>query len=218
MKIKWYGHAAFQITTEKGIRIIIDAYESGSFSGALSYDKIEDEADIVLTSHDHADHNYTKDIRGKYNHISKAGDHEIKDIKIKAIPCFHDSLGGKKGGSNLIFVITADDLNLVHMGDIGHALDSELLKKIGKVDILLLPVGGFFTIDAAMAQKIMNDIKPSITVPMHYKTQKCNFPIAPVEDFTKNQGNVRILKESEIEIKKDTVPKKPEIIVLQHAL
>jgi L-ascorbate metabolism protein UlaG (beta-lactamase superfamily) len=218
MKIKWYGHSAFQITTEKGIRIIIDPYESGSFSGALSYGKIEDEADIVLTSHDHADHNYTKGIRGKYKHISKAGDHEIKDIKIKAIPCFHDSLGGKKGGSNLIFVITADGLNLVHMGDIGHSLDPELLKKIGKVDILLLPVGGFFTVDAAMAQKIMNDIKPGVTVPMHYKTQKCNFPIAPVEDFTKNQANVRILKESSVVIKKETLPQEPEIIVLQHAL
>ncbi len=218
MKIKWYGHSAFQITTEKGIRIIIDPYESGSFSGALSYGKIEDQADIVLTSHDHADHNYTKDIKGKYNHISKAGDHEIKDIKIKAIPCFHDSLGGKKGGSNLIFVITADGLNLVHMGDIGHSLDQELLKKIGKVDILLLPVGGFFTVDAVMAQKIMNDIKPSITVPMHYKTEKCNFPITPAENFTKNQANVCILKESSVVIKKETLPKEPEIIILQHAL
>jgi L-ascorbate metabolism protein UlaG (beta-lactamase superfamily) len=218
MKIKWYGHSAFQITTEKGIRIIIDPYESGSFGGALSYGKIEDQADIVLTSHDHADHNYTKDIKGKYNHISKAGDHEIKDIKIKAIPCFHDSLGGKKGGSNLIFVITADGLNLVHMGDIGHSLDPELLKKIGKVDILLLPVGGFFTVDAAMAQKIMNDIKPGVTVPMHYKTEKCNFPITPVENFTKNQANVRVLKESSVVIKKETLPQEPEIIILQHAL
>ena len=218
MKIKWYGHSAFQITTEKGIRIIIDPYETGSFSGTLSYGKIEDDADIVLTSHDHADHNYTKDIRGNYNHISKVGDHEIKDIKIKAIPCFHDSLGGKKGGSNLIFVITADGLNLVHMGDIGHSLDPELLKKIGKADILLLPVGGFFTIDAAMAQKIMNDIKPGVTVPMHYKTQKCNFPIAPVEDFTKNQANVHVLKEASFVIKKETLPPEPEIIVLHHAL
>ena len=203
MKIKWYGYSAFHITTEKGIRIIIDPYESGSFGGTLSYGKIEDEAEIVMTSHDHADHNHIKDIRGKYNHVSKAGDYEIKDIKIIAIPSFHDSVGGKKGGNNLIFVITADGLNLVHMGDIGHSLDSELLKKIGKVDILLLPVGGFFTIDAAMAQKIMNDIKPGVTVPMHYKTQKCSFPIAPVEDFTKNQKNVRILKESSVVIKKE---------------
>jgi L-ascorbate metabolism protein UlaG (beta-lactamase superfamily) len=218
MKIKWYGHAAFKISTAEGIRIIIDPYESGSFSGTLSYGKIEDIADIVLTSHDHADHSYIKDISGKYNHVSKAGDYEIKNIKIKAIPCFHDSLGGKKGGSNLIFVITADDLNLVHMGDIGHGLDSELLKKIGKVDILLLPVGGFFTVDAAMAEKIMNDIKPSVTVPMHYKTAKCNFPITPVDDFTKNKKNVRMLKESSVVIKKETLPKEPEIIVLQYAL
>ncbi len=96
MKIKWYGHAAFQITTDKGTKIIIDPYEPGSFSGALSYGKIEDKADIVITSHDHADHNYIKDIPGKYNHVSKAGDYGIKDVKIKAIPSFHDSIGGKK--------------------------------------------------------------------------------------------------------------------------
>ena len=218
MKIKWYGHSAFQIITEKGTRIIIDPYESGSFSGALSYGQIEDEADIVLTSHDHADHNYVKDIKGKYDHINKAGEREIKNIKIKAIPCFHDSAGGKTRGSNLIFVITADGLNLVHMGDIGHPLDPALVKKLGKVDILLLPVGGFFTVDAVIAQKIMHDIKPGITVPMHYKTQKCNFPIAPVEEFTKNQKNVRLLTESSVVIKKETLPREPEIIVLQHAL
>jgi L-ascorbate metabolism protein UlaG (beta-lactamase superfamily) len=218
MKIKWYGHSAFQITTNKGTRIIIDPYESGSYGGTLSYGKITDKADIVLTSHDHPDHNYIKDIQGKYKHISKAGDYEIKDIKIKAIPCFHDSVGGKKGGSNLIFVITADGLNLVHMGDIGHPLDQEMLKKIGKVDILLLPVGGYFTIDALQAAKLMNTLQPSITIPMHYKTDKCGFPITPVEEFTKNQNNVRVLKESEIEIKKDTLPKKSEIIVLQHDL
>jgi L-ascorbate metabolism protein UlaG (beta-lactamase superfamily) len=218
MKIKWYGHSAFKISASKGTRIIIDPYESGSFGGALSYDKIEDEAGIVMTSHDHADHNYIKSIKGKYKHISKAGDYEIQSVKIKAIPSFHDSLGGKKGGDNLIFVITTDGLNLVHMGDIGHSLDSELLKKIGKVDILLLPVGGFFTIDAVQAAKLMNTLQPSVTIPMHYKTEKCNFPITPVEEFTKNQSNVRVLKESEIEIKKDNLPKKPEIIVLRHAL
>jgi L-ascorbate metabolism protein UlaG (beta-lactamase superfamily) len=218
MKIKWYGHSAFQITTEKGIRIIIDPYEPGAYNGALSYGKITDEADIVLTSHNHPDHNYIKDIQGEYEHISEAGDYKIRNVKIKALPSFHDNSSGKERGQNLIFVIAADNLILVHAGDIGHELDSDLFKKIGKVDILLLPVGGFFTIDAAMAQKIMNDINPSITVPMHYKTEKCNFPITPIENFTKNQDNVRVLNKSEIEINKNSLPKKPEIIVLQHAL
>ncbi|OGP86971.1 MAG: hypothetical protein A2031_03920 [Deltaproteobacteria bacterium RBG_19FT_COMBO_43_11] len=218
MKIKWYGHSAFQITTDKGTRIIIDPYESGSYGGTLSYGKITDEADIVLTSHDHPDHNYIKDIQGKYKHISKAGNYEIHDVKINSLPSFHDNSSGKERGRNLIFVIATDGLILVHAGDIGHALDSELIKKIGKVDILLLPVGGFFTIDALQAAKLMNTLQPSITIPMHYKTDKCGFPITPVEEFTKNQNNVRVLKEAEIEIKKDTLPKKSEIIVLQHDL
>ena len=85
MKIKWYGHAAFNIFTEKGVKIIIDPYQSGAFGGALSYGKITDEADIVLTSHDHGDHNYTKDIKGDFKHINKEGTYEVKNIKIKAI-------------------------------------------------------------------------------------------------------------------------------------
>jgi L-ascorbate metabolism protein UlaG (beta-lactamase superfamily) len=216
MKIKWYGHSAFKLISDKGIKIIIDPYESGAYNGALSYGKITDTANIVLTSHNHPDHNYIKDIRGKYEHISKAGDYEIQNVKIKALPSFHDNSSGKERGQNLIFVIAADNLILVHTGDIGHELDSDLFEKIGKVDILLLPVGGFFTIDAEQAAKMMNTFQPSVTIPMHYKTDKCGFPITSVEEFTKNKNNVRVLKESEIEIKKDALPEKPEIIVLQH--
>jgi L-ascorbate metabolism protein UlaG (beta-lactamase superfamily) len=218
MKIKWYGHAAFMLTTAKGTKIIIDPYEAGSFNGALAYGKITDEADVVITSHDHADHNYIKDIPGKYIHIDKEGSREIKDVIIKDIPTFHDDTGGKERGRNLISVIAADDLVVAHLGDIGHNLMQDDLKKIGKVDVLLMPVGGFYTIDASTAVGIMDQIKPSITIPMHYKTSKCAFPIAPVGDFTKGRKNVRTLKESEIEIKRETLPHEPEIIVMQHSL
>jgi len=218
MKIKWYGHAAFQLISDKGIKIIIDPYEPGAYNGALSYAKITDEADIVLTSHDHADHNYIKSIPGKYTHINKAGEHDAYGIKIKGIPTFHDNSSGKERGNNLIFVINADGLSVVHAGDIGHALDADALKNIGKPDILLLPVGGFFTIDVGEAVKMMSELKPAITIPMHYKTDKCNFPIVPVEKFTKNQFGVHVLEKAEIEITKDSLPEKPEIIVLQHAL
>jgi L-ascorbate metabolism protein UlaG (beta-lactamase superfamily) len=218
MKINWYGHAAFHILTDQGTRITIDPYESGAFSGALAYGPIKDKADIVITSHDHADHNFTKTIQGKYDLINKAGTYEIKDVKIKAIPSFHDPSEGKERGRNLISIIKADNMVLVHLGDPGHSLDAVTLKEIGKVDILLLPVGGFFTIDAAEATKVMNDIKPIITIPMHYKTEKCGFPIAPVEDFTKGKKSVRILKQFYVFIDKETLPKDPEIIVLEHSL
>ncbi len=218
MKIKWYGHAAFKITTDKGIRIIIDPYESGAYDGALAYGKIDEEADIVLTSHDHADHNYVKTIPGKYALVNKAGEYDMRGVKIKAFPSFHDNSAGKERGNNLIFVIAADDLILVHTGDIGHALDPDLLKKIGKTDILLLPVGGFFTIDAAEASKMTDALASRVTIPMHYKTKKCAFPIAPVDEFIKGKGNVRLLDKAEVEVRKEELPAKPEVLVLQHAL
>ena len=218
MIIKWYGHAAFKITTASGTRIIIDPYQSGFSGGAISYGNIADEADIVITSHDHGDHNYVKEIRGKYDHIKAKGDYEIRDIKIKLIPTFHDTSKGKERGNNLISVIAADGLTLAHMGDLGHDPGKDILQMIGAVDILLLPVGGFYTIDAKVATNVMNDINPKITIPMHYRTEKCSFPITTVHEFTKGKDNTRTLRESELEITGESLPKGPEIVVLQHAL
>jgi L-ascorbate metabolism protein UlaG (beta-lactamase superfamily) len=218
MKITWYGHSAFHISTNQGTRIIIDPYKFGAFNNALAYGPIKDRADIVITSHDHEDHNDTKDIQGKYVLINKAGDYEIKDLKIKAISTFHDPSEGKERGHNLISAIKADNMVLAHLGDLGHSLDTALLKEIGKVDILLLPVGGLFTIDAAVATEVMNAIKPIITIPMHYKTEKCGFPIDPVEDFTKGKKNVRMLNAFDVSIERETLPKEAEIIVLEHSL
>jgi len=218
MNIEWYGHAAFKITTKKGTRIIIDPYQSGFSGGALSYRTIDDEADIVITSHDHGDHNDTKSIRGKYDHIKKQGSYEIKGIKLETLPTFHDTSSGKERGDNLLSVISADGIKLVHLGDLGHDLDPETLKKIGKVDVLFLPVGGFYTIDAQTATKVMNNIRPAITIPMHYKTEKCSFPITTVAEFTRGKKNVQVLPKSDVEITAETLPKEPEIIVLQHSL
>ncbi|HYA13427.1 MAG TPA: MBL fold metallo-hydrolase [Syntrophales bacterium] len=218
MKIKWYGHAAFKITTAGGTRIIIDPYQTGFSGGTLSYGSITDEADIVITSHDHGDHNYMKDIRGKCYRIKAEGDYEIREVKIKLIPTFHDSSKGKERGNNLISVIAVDGLTLTHLGDLGHDLSREILRTIGAVDILLLPVGGFYTIDAAAATKVMNDVNPKITIPMHYRTDKCSFPITTVQEFTKGKTNVRTMRESELAVTKESLPKELEIVVLQHAL
>jgi L-ascorbate metabolism protein UlaG (beta-lactamase superfamily) len=218
MKIKYYGHAAFRLTTDTGVRLIFDPYQSGAFDGALSYGKITDEADIVLTSHDHDDHNYTKDIKGAFTLVNKAGAYEVKGVRIKGVPSHHDGSKGKERGNNLIFVVEADGMTVAHAGDLGHALDKEALKEIGKIDVLMLPVGGFFTIDAQEASGVMNDIKPAITIPMHFKTDKSSFPITKVEEFTRSKSNVRAAKANELEIKKETLPKGAEIIVLDYAL
>ncbi|HBA53453.1 MBL fold metallo-hydrolase [Syntrophorhabdus aromaticivorans] len=218
MKIKWYGHAAFKITTEEGVRVIIDPYQSGAFGGALSYGKIAEEADIVLTSHDHDDHNYTKDIKGRYRQLKEEGVYEEKGVRIEGIGCYHDATEGKERGKNLIFVIEADGLKVVHMGDLGHMLGPDAIKKVGRADILLVPVGGFYTIDPGEASKVMAEIGPRVTIPMHYRTARCTFPIASVEAFTKGKKGVRTMSGSEIEIRAELLPTEPEIFVLQHAL
>lgn len=218
MKIKWYGHAAFKITTDGGVRVIIDPYQPGAFGGALSYGKITDATDIVLTSHDHDDHNYTKDIKGVYKHFNREGVYKEKGLTIEAFPCYHDPSKGQERGNNLIFVIEADGLRLAHMGDLGHTLAQDTVKKMGRVDVVLLPVGGFYTIDSDEAGKVMHDINPRITIPMHYKTPKCEFPIAGVDAFTTGKSGVKAVNAVEIEVKKDSLPKDPEVIVMQYAL
>lgn len=218
MKLKYYGHASFKLTTDSGVRIIFDPYESGAFGGGLMYGKITDEADLVLTSHDHADHNHVADLKGKFTRIDKAGTHDVGGVKIQAVPCFHDPSQGKERGKNLMFVVEADGLRVAHVGDLGHVLDAAAVKQLEPLDVLLLPVGGFYTIDAVEATRVMNDVKPKVTIPMHFKTEKCGFPIATVDDFTKGKSRVKVLNSSEAEFTRDALPKEPEIIILKHAL
>ena len=218
MKIKWYGHAAFLITTDKGVKIIIDPYEPGAFGGQLSYGQIKDQADIVLTTHDHADHNYTKELPGTPQFVKGSGSKTVKEISIKGIPTYHDPSKGSERGANTLFTLSVDGMKICHLGDLGHILGEKELAEIGPVDVLMIPVGGFFTIDPKEATRVAEQIKPKVVIPMHFKTEKCGFPIAPVEDFLKGKTNTKQPKTSEASFDKKTLPQKTEILVLEHAL
>ena len=218
MKIKYYGHAAFLITSDQGLKIMIDPYEPGAFGGQLSYGKIKDQADIVLTSHDHADHNYTKDLPGTPQVVKGSGSKTIKGISIKGISTYHDPSKGSERGANTIFTFKINNIQLCHLGDLGHLLSDKELAEIGPVDILMVPVGGVFTIDPIEATRVAEQIKPKILIPMHFKTEKCGFPIATVEDFLKGKKNARRPKASEATFDKATLPQQMEIVVLEHAL
>jgi L-ascorbate metabolism protein UlaG (beta-lactamase superfamily) len=218
MKIKWYGHAAFLITSDEGTKIIIDPYEPGAFGGQLSYGKIEDQADIVLTSHDHADHNYTQNLPGTPQVVKGSGSKTLKGIPIKGVSTYHDPSKGSERGANTIFTININNIHLCHLGDLGHLLSDKELAEVGPVDILLIPVGGFFTIDPKEATRVAEQIKPRILIPMHFKTGKCGFSIAPVEDFLKGKSDIKRPKSSEATFDKATLPQQREIVVLEHAL
>jgi L-ascorbate metabolism protein UlaG (beta-lactamase superfamily) len=219
MKIKYYGHAAFLITSNQGFKIMMDPYEPGAFGGQLSYGKIKDQADIVLTSHDHADHNYTKDLPGTPQVVKGSGSKTVKGISIKGIASYHDPSKGNERGTNTIFTFKIDNIQLCHLGDLGHLLSDKELVEIGPIDILLIPVGGYFTIDSKEATRVAEQIKPKILIPMHFKTEKCGFPIAAVEDFLKGKSNIKRPKSSEATFDQPNLPQQQvEIVVLEPAL
>jgi L-ascorbate metabolism protein UlaG (beta-lactamase superfamily) len=218
MKIKWYGHAAFLITSDRGVKIITDPYEPNAFGGQLSYGRILDQVDVVLTSHDHADHNYTKDLPGSPRIISGSALKTIGGISIKGIATFHDPSNGSERGANTVFTLNVDGVQICHLGDLGHVISRKELAEIGPVDILMTPVGGFYTIDAAEATQISELIKPKVLIPMHFKTEKCGFPIAPLENFLKGKTRVKRVGASETSFDKETLPPQMEIVILTHAL
>jgi L-ascorbate metabolism protein UlaG (beta-lactamase superfamily) len=218
MKVKWYGHAAFLITSDQGVKMITDPYEPGGFGGAIGYGPIPDEADIVLVSHDHGDHNYVQGLKGKPQVVKGKGSHRVKSLEFKGIAAYHDGSKGSERGQNTIFCFQVDGLRLCHLGDLGHVPSEQEAKQVGPVDLLLIPIGGVYTIDPAQAAQTTQRLNPRITIPMHYKTPQCGFPLAKVEDFTSGKAAVKVFKTSELEIRKETLPQSPEIIVLQPAL
>ena len=216
MKIKWNGHASFTITAAGGTVIVTDPYESGGFDGALAYGPVDDRADVALISHDHADHNHPHDLQGQPKILKGAG--EAGGIKFNTVAAAHDTEGGKSRGQNTLFSFTVDGVSVAFLGDLGHLLSPEQIKALGRVDVLLLPVGGFFTIDAGAAAKIVDQLSPRLVIPMHYKTAKCKFPISNEEDFARHMTRVKKLGQSEVELKSETLPKVgPEVWILDYA-
>jgi len=215
MKVKWLGHACFLISSDAGLRIITDPYTAG---GGVGYAPVNEAADIVMVSHDHFDHNAVSTVAGKPEVVRGGGTKNAKGVEFKGSATYHDDSKGSQRGDNTVFCFSVDGVKLCHLGDLGHRLSSEQVAEIGDVDVLLVPVGGFFTIDAKVAGQVCDDLKPRVVIPMHYKTPKLDFPIAGVEDFVRDKGNVRALDSSEAEFKLGELPDATEIVVLQPAL
>lgn len=218
MKIKWCGHATFLITSASGTKIITDPYEPGGYDGALAYGSIPDLIDIALVSHDHPDHNFVQALKGNPRVVKGPGSHSESGIIFKGIPTYHDTSRGSERGENVIFCFTVDEVRLCHLGDLGHPLEATASSEIGTVDVLMMPVGGFYTIDAQAATGVMNTLKPRLVIPMHFKTAKCGFPITTVDDFLANKTGVKKLSTSEITITPATLPASTEIQVLTYAM
>jgi L-ascorbate metabolism protein UlaG (beta-lactamase superfamily) len=206
MKIKYIGHSCFLVTTDSGTRIITDPYEPGCYDGAVKYRPVGQEADIVLVSHGHADHSHIASVSGNPRVVEESGAKTIDGIKILGVSTYHDTSEGSERGSNIIFRFEVDGLALCHLGDIGHTLDDATAHQLKPVDILMMPVGGFFTISSEEADALIDSLRPGLVIPMHFKTEGADFPIAPVEDFLTGREEVLWEGDSEVVIEASRLP------------
>jgi L-ascorbate metabolism protein UlaG (beta-lactamase superfamily) len=218
VRLKWLGHSAFQLTAADGTSVITDPYVPGSFSGAIGYRPIRETADAVTVSHHHHDHDGVSHLSGKPKVFEGKGTFKAGSVGIIGFETFHDTSEGAGRGRNTVFVFEADGLRICHCGDLGHVLTAEQAAAIGKVDVLLVPVGGTFTVDAAAAHEVAEQLAARVTVPMHYKTEKLGFDIAGIDDFVQGVANVKRVGAAEVEVSADQLPPVPEIWVLEHAL
>jgi L-ascorbate metabolism protein UlaG (beta-lactamase superfamily) len=210
MQIKYLAHASFLIVSESNLRVITDPYTPG---GDLKYAPIDEAADVVTVSHGHGDHSNYKDIKGSPAVLKEPGTRTVKGITFRTVEVFHDEAGGNKRGKDLMFCFKIDGLNLCHTGDLGHSLSAKQIAEIGPLDILFIPVGGYYTIDAAEARAVVRSLNPKLIFPMHYKTPKCSYPISGVEEFLKGLNNARRLDSSQFTVTQQTLPAQSEIIV-----
>jgi L-ascorbate metabolism protein UlaG (beta-lactamase superfamily) len=208
LQIRWHGHSCFEITND--ITMVTDPHDGKSIG--IPAPSVTGE--LILVSHDHYDHNKVKSVEGENSKIIMDGrKRAIENIEIKGFDSFHDEAGGAKRGSNLIYRFTWDGINFCHLGDLGHALDEKTIDEIGTVDILFIPIGGTYTIDAEQAWKLIEKMKPKIVVPMHYKIEGLSLPITGIDPFLEKNKYKVLRVGNEIDIEKDDLPKDPEVWV-----
>jgi L-ascorbate metabolism protein UlaG (beta-lactamase superfamily) len=216
MKITWLGHASFLLESLSGTRVVTDPFEAGSYDGAVGYPPICTPADVVTVSHEHADHNAVGCVEGEPTIVRDPDAITVKDVQIRGLPTFHDESKGKDRGRNTIYVVDVDGIRVGHLGDLGHALSSDEIERLGSVDVLLAPVGGYYTIGPEEARRTAEALGAKIVIPMHYKTDVLGFPIQPVDDFLKLMPKVERVGGKSIEIVRDDLENATKVVVLDY--
>ena len=184
MKLKWLGHSCFQLTLDNGKVLVTDPYDD-----SVGYPPLKVRADAALSSHGHFDHNCFAAVEGDPVILDAPGSRELFGAKITAVPSFHDDQRGAKRGQNLIHLIEADGLRVAHLGDLGHLPDTEAQREaLSNLDVMLIPIGGHFTIDTPAAVALIETFKPRCAVAMHFSNRYCHFPISDESEFARLTG------------------------------
>ena len=224
VKIRWHGQSFFEIISSKGTRIVTDPHNLEAFPVPPGI-----QADLITMSHNHNDHTMVSSVQNYQKAKILAGwlrrgqkidwnviDQKFRDVHIMTVGTYHDDSNGSERGKNTVFIFDVDGMRIVHLGDLGHLLNDAQLKALGKVDVLMIPVGGVFTINGEEAKKVVEQIKPrKYILPMHYGTKEFDNVQTPAE-FLDDQKpeNVKRLKTNELIVRPDFKPKEPVIVLL----
>ena len=210
MEISWLGHSCFRLKGKQAT-VITDP-----FSPELGYPPGKPTAQIVTVSHKHSGHSHIQGVGGSPRQVTGPGEYEISNVLIIGIATFHDKDSGRLMGKNTAYLIEIDDISICHLGDLGHALTDEQVEELGKIDVLLVPVGGVSTINAAAAAEVVRQLEPNIVVPMHYKTQAMNRELEPVETFLKEIGAHDITPQAKLSLTKTSLPLGTQVVLLEY--
>jgi L-ascorbate metabolism protein UlaG (beta-lactamase superfamily) len=206
--ITWLGHSCFRIKSNQAV-IITDP-----FPPDIGYTLGKQTADIVTVSHPHPSHSYDNGISGEYRLVKGPGEYEISGVLILGISTYHDSIKGQSRGKNTVYLMEVDGVAICHLGDIGHVPGDEMVEEMGNVDMLLVPVGGVSTINAAMAAEVIRKLEPKIVIPMHYKTPQTSRDLEPVDNFLKEMGQTQVEPRTKFNFSRTNLPLTTQVVVL----
>lgn len=215
MQIQYYGHSCFKLTVKPAGRATEDiVIFFDPFDKETGPRPPQGQADIVFVSHNHHDHNNVEALKGNPIVINTPGEYSVKGINIIGVDAFHDSKDGSERGHSTIFIIETEDIKICHLGDLGTDLNAKQLEEIDGANILLIPVGGFYTIDGKKAAEIVRKIEPSIVIPMHYKMNSTIMKIDDEKIFCDDMGNCPKEKILKLNIKKKELEEKNMEVIL----
>lgn len=228
--VTWFGHACFRVTDAEGHTVLLDPYARQVMGQSLEGLT----ADVVVITHEHADHNQAEQIKARHviHALQELSDHQPKQIPdaptgliFTLIPTFHDEEHGHARGMNAAVVWEEGGVLFCHLGDLGHTLTSEQVALIGRPDVLMLPVGGHFTIDGEEARQVVTQLRPHVVIPMHYKVTgmtRDDLPLATESAFLHTDGNapwndVKHVDSAQLVVDPECLPTGTEVDVLQVA-
>lgn len=208
MEITWYGHACFRLY-QRGAAVVTDPFEK-----SIGYELPRLRADIVTVSHDHPGHCNAKGVRDRKLTITGPGEYEVKGVFVTGIATFHDNKKGQARGPNTIYLYDIEGLKICHLGDLGHVPSQAQIETLNSVDVLLIPVGGVSTLNAAQAAEVVSLLEPSLVVPMHYKTPSLALKLDPVAKFLKAMGLDNVSPQDTLSVTKSNLPEETQVILL----